>query len=243
MKKTYRILILTLVIGSFLMLTSNCSKDVNNKPTTSETAKDIDGNVYHTVTIGTQVWMVENLKTTNFRNGDPIPNVTDSAAWRNLRSAAYCNYNNDVTIGNKYGKLYNWFAINDSREITPSGWHIPTNDEWNTLISYVNANLNTSGGIAKALAAKTDWISSTDAGAIGNDLTKNNSSGFTAVPGGYCHSSGAFYSIGEDGDWWSSTEPNVYGVWVRSLHFNVSFLITGTTPNKENGFSVRCIKD
>ena len=110
------------------MLTGSYKKDSNNDPeqSQSETVKDIDGNVYHTVTIGTQIWMVENLKTTKYRNGDGIPNVTDNTQWGNLTTWAYCNYNNDAANGTKYGKLYNWYAVNDSRNIAPTGWHVPT---------------------------------------------------------------------------------------------------------------------
>ena len=105
-----------------LLLLSSCKKsDDSNNPTLSSTIKDIDGNTYTTVTIGTQIWMVENLKTTKFRDGSPIPNITDNTQWGNLSTAAYCNYNNDEATGTKYGKLYNWYSINDNRKITPTG--------------------------------------------------------------------------------------------------------------------------
>jgi len=206
------------------------------------TVPDIDGNVYHTVIIGSQVWMVENLKTTKYRNGDAIPTVTDATAWSILKTGAQCSYNNDAAIGAKYGKLYNWYAVNDSRNIAPTGWHVPTDAEWTTLTNYVSANLGTSGSIAKALASKTDWASSTNAGAVGNDLTKNNTTGFTALPGGYRSSYGSYLVIGSYGSWWSSTEYNTSSAWFRGLDCSYSNVSRGN-DYKGCGFSVRCVRD
>ena len=104
------------------------------------TFQDIDGNIYHTVTIGTQTWMLENLKTTKFRNGESIPNVTDNAAWAGLTSVAWCDYDNSASNGNIFGHLYNWYAATDSRNIAPAGWHVPTLEEWQTLEAYLIAN-------------------------------------------------------------------------------------------------------
>jgi len=212
------------------------------------TVSDIDGNIYHTVTIGTQVWMVENFKATKYRNGDAIPNVADSRSWVNLKSGAQCNYNNDEVLGNKYGKLYNWYAVNDSRKLAPAGWHIPSNDEWTALDNYVESNFGTSGNVGKALAAKTDWVSSSYEGVIGNDLLKNNASGFTALPGGvrtndFAKTNSSFIFVGENGYWWSSTEYQSYWAWDRFL-YNFSKDIDSYFYNdKINGQSVRCIKD
>jgi len=207
----------------FILLTitfSSCKSDSNEDPLVNNQGEvtDIDGNVYKTVTIGTQVWMAENLKTTKYRNGDPIPNITNGPEWNNLKTGAYCNYNNDIAISNKYGKYYNWYTVNDPRGIAPSGWHVPSVSEWETLEIYVSATLGTSGSVAKALAAKTDWVSSTNNDAPGNDLTKNNSSGFTGLPGGECfaYEEGLFKSIGYDGSWWSSSlGSNTNDAWNR----------------------------
>lgn len=233
------------------MLTTSCKKgDDNNDSSSSGTVKDIDGNVYHTVTIGTQVWMVENLKTTKYRNGSPIPNVTDNDQWGSLSTGAYCDYNNDAAIGVKYGKLYNWYAVNDIRNIAPTDWHVPTATEWTILEDYVAANLGTSGSVPKALASKTDWASSSSAGAIGNDLTKNNSSGFTALPGGGRFDSGNFRQsgiylfIGVYGSWWSSTTlntPNVLDAWERGLDYDYGVVYDHAA--KIEGYSVRCLRD
>jgi uncharacterized protein (TIGR02145 family) len=242
MKKKTSVLICSfLMMGVLVMLTNSCKEDDNND-TPANTIKDIDGNVYHTVTIGTQVWMVENLKTTKYRNGDAIPNVTDSAEWFNLATGAQCNYNHDAAIGNKYGKLYNWYAVSDIRNIAPTGWHVPTDAEWTTLEEYVAYNLGTSGSVAKALASKTDWVSSTDAGAVGNDLSKNNTSGFSGLPGGYRGDHGGFAGVGLYGGWWTSSEDGDDHAWIRGLNYHLPEVYR-LNYYKEGGSSVRCLRD
>lgn len=226
-----------------MILATSCKKDNNtDDPTQSGTVKDIDGNVYTTVTIGTQVWMVENLKVTKYRNGDPIPNVTDDIKWNNLTTGAQCNYMNDIAIGNKYGKLYNWYAVNDSRNLAPIGWHVPSDAEWTTLEIYISASLGTSGSIAKAMATKTDWLSSNIEGAIGNDLTKNDSSGFSALPAG--NRGESFHNIGIYNGWWCSTEYNADTTYALALGMNFrSSEVWRDNLLKGAGYSVRCIKD
>jgi len=207
---------------------------------------DIDGNTYTTIKIGSQEWMVENLKTTRYRNGDAIPNVTADGTWAALTTSAWCNYNNNAANGAIYGKLYNWYAVVDSRNLAPAGWHIPTDAEWTELENYLIANgynydgTTTGNKIAKSLAATTNWSTNTGTGTIGNDLTKNNSSSFTALPGGNRPS--FFGSIGGYGDWWSSTEYSTTKAWARYLGYNGADL-TRTDFNKYFGFSVRCIRD
>jgi uncharacterized protein (TIGR02145 family) len=205
------------------------------------TVKDINGNTYNTIIIGSQVWMVENLKTTKYRDGSPIPNVTDNNEWGNLTTGAQCNYNNNVANGTKYGKLYNWYAVNDSRNIAPTGWHVASDAEWDTLKTYVTANRGTFGSVAKALASTTDWASSTAAGAIGNDLTKNNTTGFTALPGGNRYLNGNYSNVGNYGGWWSSAEDSTSGAWIRYVYYSNSKMYRSYV--KEGGFSVRCVKD
>lgn len=238
-----------LIAGVIMILATSCNKrDITNEtiePAPSGTVTDIEGNVYNTLTIGTQVWMIENLKTTKYRNGNPIPNVTSYDEWFHLRTGAYCNYNNDVAIGAKYGKLFNWYAVNDSRNIAPVGWHVPSDEELTTLENYVDYHLGNSISVAKAHAAKTDWHSSPSDGAIGNDLTNNNSSGFSALPGGYRTDYGvSFYSVGSDGYWWSSTEykEDKHRAWIRIMGCSRKDIMR-TTHDKLYGFSVRCIKD
>jgi len=203
---------------------------------------DIDGNGYHIVTIGAQTWMVENLKTTKYSNGDPITNVTSDSKWEVLSTEAYCDYDNKPSKSAIYGKLYNWYAVNDKRNIAPTGWHVATYAEWNTLVNYVTANTGTSGSVAKALASTTNWVSSTGELEVGNDLTKNNSTGFTALPGGFRSNYGLCNLIGEYGSWWSSTDYNTNNAYYRSLT-NYSYGLGSRDINKKCGLSVRCLKD
>ena len=254
MKKNFRNWIYSIVIiGSFLMLTASCKKgDDSNNPTSSGTVKDVDGNVYHTVIIGTQVWMVENLQTTKYRNGDligtTIPDTLDINSQISPKYQwAFGGNENNVA---KYGRLYTWYAATDNRKIAPTGWHVPTDDEWTTLEDYLSNNLGISGSVAKTLAAKTDWSSSTIDGTIGNNLTKNNSSGFAALPGGYRLNlfNPIFRGVGNSGSWWSSTDSNAqYGwQWFRSLHSTSNYVYRGNGGDGGTGtagFSVRCVKD
>lgn len=205
------------------------------------TATDIDGNIYNMVTIGTQIWMKENLKTTKYRNGDVIPTITDGIEWSALKKGAQCNYNNDPANAAKYGKLYNWYAVYESRNIAPTGWHVATDVEWTTLTNYVSANLGNSGSIAKALASKTGWSYSINANAVGNDLTRNNSTGFSALACGKRNINGTFASIGDDGIWWSSTESSIGSAWYRDIDYGSASVYRDI--NQVYGFSVRCIKD
>jgi len=196
------------------------------------TVTDADGNVYQTITIGTQVWMVENLKTTKYKDGTPIPNVTDNAAWTALTTPAYCWYNNDATAyKNTYGALYNWYTVNTGK-LAPSGWHVPTEVEWKTLINYVKANLGISETLAQAFMSNQNW--SVD---FTTNLYKNNNSGFSAIPSGYRYNDG-FNSSGEDTVLMGT---NVC-LYITPGYLNgVVFIVE--TDNKANGFSVRCIKD
>ncbi|MEI6752600.1 MAG: fibrobacter succinogenes major paralogous domain-containing protein [Paludibacter sp.] len=203
--------------------------------------KDVDGNFYRTIKIGSQTWMVENLKTNKYNDGSAIPAVTDNTVWRNLTTGACCNYNNDAANAAKYGKLYNWYAVNTGK-LAPAGWHVPTDAEWTTLENYVKANLGASVSVAKALAATTDWDASTSAGVIGNDLKKNNSSGFSALSGGNRDSNGTFDHVGNYGAWWSSTEIGSSHAWYRNLYYSDEHL-SQSNYDKQDGFSVRLIKD
>jgi len=215
--------------------------------TSGITVTDLDGNVYHTVTIGTQIWMTENLKTTLYNDGTAIPSVTDDKAWWNLTTPGYCWYNNDAaTYKNTYGALYNWYSVNTGK-LAPTGWHVPSDAEWTTLENYLTANGynndgSTSGNyFAKSLSATTSWDINTGTSTIGNDLSKNNRTGFSALPGG-ARNGIWFFNAGAHGYWWSSSE-YFYGVaWVRGLNYD------GSGMDLDNcyetyGFSVRCVKD
>ena len=195
------------------------------------TVLDIDNNVYHTRTIGTQVWMVENLKVTRYRNGDLIPNVTDGTVWSNLTTGAYCNYDNDAGNATPYGRLYNWYAVNDARSICPSGWHVPTDAEWTTLSTYLGGE-NVAGGKLKE-TGNAHWQ---------NNQGATNETGFTALPGGTCKLNGIFGSIGLYGYYWSSTQLNDQSAWHYKMNFDNSYLLY-SNYNKYIGISVRCIQD
>jgi uncharacterized protein (TIGR02145 family) len=214
-----------------------------NPPEFGGTVKDIDGNEYHTVTIGNQTWMIENLKATHFADSTSIPLIADSAAWRNLKTPGYCWYNNDsIQFNTTYGALYNWYAVN-SGKLAPRGWHVATEAEWATLESNVTKYLYTSGSLSKILAAKTNWISSTATGAIGNVLTINNSSGFNALPGGLRENNKrTFHAMDSTGAWWTST--NKSDTTSLSLMMRCDFnSVDRINKHKWKGLSVRCIKD
>ena len=198
----------------------------------NETITDIDGNVYKTVKIGTQVWMAENLKVTHYRNGDPILNITDNTQWDSLTTGAYCNYNNDPNNAITYGRLYNWYAVTDSRNLAPIGWRVPTDAEWQTLINYLGGD-DVAGGKIKE-AGTTHW-SSPNTGAT-------NESGFTALPGGYRYYYGYFLNLGDLANFWSSTESNSDDAWYRVLYFN-NANVYRCNDSKRSGLSVRLVRD
>lgn len=198
---------------------------------TEITVTDIDGNVYHTVTIGTQVWMVENLKTTKYRDGTSIPNVTDNAAWDNLTTGAYCDYNNTPSNSATYGRLYNWYAATDAHNIAPTGWHVPTDAEWSTLTTYLGGE-SVAGGKLKEIGT-THWA--------GPNTGATNETGFTALPSGY--RDGSFYYVGISGWWWSATESIVAThAYLRFMSYYYSD-VDGYGISKERGLSIRCVRD
>ena len=178
-----------------------------------------------TIVIGTQQWSRLNLDVVTYRNGDIIPQVTDEATWNSLTTGAWCYYNNDPANGARYGKLYNWYAVNDPRGLAPTGWHIPTNAEWGVLIDKLNSY---PGDLDKKLkAVGADWQSNTAA---------TNESGFTGLPGG-TRSLGSFSRLGQIGMWWSSgTCQYAY------MQYNSSSL-SRSGSNSEFGISVRCVRD
>lgn len=210
------------------------------------TVSDIDGNNYKIVTIGTQVWMAENLKTTRYQNGDSIPCITDYTSWGALRNGAYCNYNNDTTNASKYGHLYNWYTVTDHRNIAPVGWHVPTDAEWTTLSLYLtNSGFGFEGSgddVAKSMAATSGWKTSSTAGALGNEQISNNSSGFATLPGGYRNAVGTFTGLIDYSFWWSTSAFSAGYVWNRYLYYANKGVYRGSS-NENYGFSVRCVKN
>lgn len=227
----------------FFIFTYSCTNKRSN-----ETITDIDGNVYHTIKIGTQTWMIENLRTTKYNDGTSIPYVNDAMVWFSLTSPGYCYYNNDVANKYTYGALYNWYTINTDK-LAPTGWHVPSDADWTTLENYLIANGYNFDGttndtkIAKSMASKTGWSISTNAGSIGNNLTNNNSSGFEGLPGGYRIDIGAFHDFGNYGLWWSSTEFSENGAWSCFMSYDNGDIFRENLYLKRYGFSVRCIRD
>lgn len=198
----------------------------------AQTVTDYDGNVYNTVTIGTQVWLVENLKVTHYNNGDPIPNVTGNTEWFNLTTGAYCDYSNVPANSTTYGRIFNSYVVDDSRGLCPTNWHVPTNAEWSTLTTFLGG-LSIAGGKLKE-AGTTHWNSpNTDA---------TNESGFTALPGGGRGDYGSFIGIGQYGTWYSSTEANPGFFWHRGMSYTSGEVTDGYGAGMY-GFSVRCIYD
>ena len=188
--------------------------------------------VAHDVTIGTQIWTGCNLDVATYRNGDVIPKVTDPTAWNALTTGAWCYYNNDPLNESIYGKLYNWYAVNDTRGLAPTGYHVPTDTEWTTLTTFLGGD-SVAGGKMKETGF-CHWLSpNTDATDI---------SGFTGLPGGYHAGSGDYFGIGFYGYWWSSSEGDTDEAWRRYLNINVGDAYRDT-KNKRSGLSVRLVKD
>ena len=199
--------------------------------TTSNKIKDADGNIYTSVTIGIQEWMSENLITTKYADGTPIPNVTDSTQWGNLITGAWSHYDNDSQNDRRYGKLYNWHAASDLRNVCPIGWHLPSDAEWTVLNDYLSVNGH-SGTEGTTLKSTSGW-------------SRNNGTddyGWFGLPGGYRNNDGVFYFIANVGSWWSSSEGKTNNSWYRLLNYN-NDKVYRNSFSKRNGFSVRCLRD
>lgn len=225
--------------------------------TTTIQVTDFDDNTYNTVKIGDQLWFQENLKATHYRNGDAIPNVTDLSTWSNLTSGAYCNYDNDASNGDLYGRLYNAYATVDNRNLCPAGWRIPTEYDWIVLENYLITNgynydgTNTENKIAKSMASETGWDPSATDGAVGKPdyPAYRNKSGFTGLPGGFLYpvttTLPGFNRIGSGAVWWTSTEVDPAHTTAASIWWdwaNETRTMYGTGDLKNSGFSVRCLQ-
>ncbi|NLD93229.1 MAG: hypothetical protein GX639_11250 [Fibrobacter sp.] len=210
--------------------------------------KDIDGNVYDTVRIGSQTWMVQNLKTTKYNDGTPIPYVSDSADWANSISSAYCWPDGNTSNGAVYGALYNQFAAR-SVSIAPFGWHVPSKVEWDTLCNYLIFNgysyngSTTENFVAQSMAGKTGWFYSSDEGTPGYDTALNNKSGFTALPAGARSEDGNYGLFGETCVWWSTTQIRETLYWTPTIGYNGTYFLTGMHYFEKSGYSIRCIKN
>jgi len=188
-------------------------------------------NISDTIRIGTQLWMSKNLDVLTYRNGDTIPQLTDSTAWANATTGAWCYYNNNPSHGTIYGRLYNWYAVNDSRGLTPLGWHVPTDAEWTTLTVFLGS-VFVAGGKMKEVG--TSHWQSPNTGAT-------NESGFTALPGGY-RTLAAFMNINTYSIWWTSSSNGASSAYFRYLYYDNDDIMK-SSYNKGYGFSIRCVKD
>jgi len=193
---------------------------------------DGEGNIYHTTIIGTQVWLVENLVATKYRNGDPVPLISENSQWEALSTGAYSSQLNDPANSTIYGHLYNWYTVADIRKIAPAGWHIPSETEWTTLMDYLGGEPNAGGKLKETGLAH--WLSPNDGA--------TNETGFTALPGGYRNSNGSFSNPGYLGVWWSTSEQSINDAYAL-FTYNAGTQLHGEPNDKNLGFSIRCIMD
>lgn len=199
---------------------------------TTGTVTDIDGNVYHTITIGTQTWMVENLRTTKYNDGNDIPMISDCDTWSAMTTPAYCWYSNDSIVNSvTYGALYNWYAVNTGK-LCPAGWHVPTESDWNTLIAYLGGD-EVAGGKLKETGIG-HWLDP-NAGAT-------NETGFTALPAGSRWDFCFFNFLTYDCFWWSASQYDNDNAYYRQIEFTYPDMYSGSTY-KHCGLSVRCVKN
>jgi uncharacterized protein (TIGR02145 family) len=237
MKKQNAFLVFFLIVMATGILVISCSKPESRSLfSEDEPVTDYDGNTYKTVKIGNQIWMAENLRTTRYNNGESIPEVVTDTDWAKLTTGAYCWYNNDIASCTKSGALYNWFAVHDNRNLAPTGWHIPTDDEWFILEQQLGGR-NTAGGRMKS---STTWKSPNTGG--------DNSSGFAAVPGGFRN---GMYGNCDQFDilayWWTATESDITIMedklaWFRIVGYDNTDICRASI-NEKSGISVRCVKD
>jgi len=212
------------------------NEPISTKPITGKFTDPRDGgSTYHTVKINDQIWMSENLAVSTFRNGDIIPEVKTAEAWKKAgeeKRPAWCYYNND-TKKDDYGKLYNWYAVHDSRGLASKGWHIPSDEEWTKLTNFLQEDL-----AVKKMKAPEGWIT---------NGSGSNESGFEGVPGGFRSNLGVFKELGNYAGWWSSSSSQAEGAWHRALYNTNAGLASKEVYKgeayKASGLSVRCIKD
>jgi uncharacterized protein (TIGR02145 family) len=245
--KKYFFTILVLLIFVACQNDDGSSTNNNPDPAVNGTVTDINGNVYNTIKIGTQTWMAENLKVTNYRNGDLLPQGYSAGTWssgqgweylNNKLIGACCSYDESTSNLTTYGLLYNWYAVSDPRGLAPVGWHIPTKEEWITLSEYLGGD-NLAGG---QLKATTLWASP--------NTGASNSSGFRALPGGGRsnhqrpgHAVGEFGGLLLVGQWWTSTDFDEINSEAVLLYYNDNIFRISSTGDKGGGLSIRCVKD
>lgn len=232
-KKSLMVIHLPVVSVLLLILATGCKKEKDDP-----VIKDGDGNVYSTITIGTQIWLTENLKTTKLTDGTVIPHIEDNTFWANTNSPDYCWYNNEINNKNTYGALYNWHAVSTGK-LCPSGWHVPSVSELNDLVDFLGGE-SVAGGKLKT----TGTIEGGDGLWYQQNVDATNTTEFSAVPGGLRNNNGLFFDLGFGGVWWTSTQnPPDLAYYYFINNFNAEFSISITGTFKRAGFSVRCIKD
>ena len=194
-------------------------------------ATDVDGNTYQSVIIGTQEWMVENLRTKKYLDGTAIPNVASNTQGFPLSTAAWSHFDNDNKYDTIYGKLYNWYAV-ETGKLCPAGWHVPTDAEWNVLTDYLGANGH-SGTEGTALKATSGW---------NNNGNGTDDYGWLGLPGGCRNPNGSFYAIGRSGYCWSSSQTSAWDACYLHLGDNDDY-VGRDSYDKRYGYSVRCFRD
>ena len=233
--KNHLVILRVILALSLLSVLYGCKKETLSGSGVTNT--DPDGNTYSTVTIGTQVWMASDLKTTKYRDGTPIPLVTDNTAWSKLSTPGYCWYNNDVAANkDTYGVLYNWYTVNTGK-LCPTGWHVPTDAEWTTLTTFLGGETGAGGKLKET--GTSHWASPNTAA--------TNTTGFTALPGGCRYGEPTFFSeatfsyIGYCGGWWSSSDDTQLA-YLRYMFYFYS-TVNRDFGYKNYGLSVRCLRD
>ncbi len=255
-----------IILGIFLMTTiSSCDKESSRSHTyeiMKDAVTDIDGNHYDAVQIGEQIWMIQNLRTTRFADGTEIPLSTEPTVYFGSNWPVGTPYrwapNDDAMNADKFGWLYNWDAVVRGDEgsqqnpsglqgICPDGWHVPSDAEWTELTDYVSSDRKmrssprAESAIAQAMAAQTDWEQGTDKGDVGYDLSKNNATGFSALPAGIAGFT--FHTFGNSGYFWTSTKGGYYQqAYIRCFH-SANNDVFRNSWSTEEGLSVRCVKD
>jgi len=217
---------ITTLVYCLILVINSCGPD-KDKPETQPPVDSVIVTTLKEVTIGNQVWTSKNLDVSTYRNGDDIPLVEDTEKWINLTTGAWCYYENKTGKGSTYGKLYNWYAVNDPRGLAPKGYHIPSDAEWSILTTYLGTDA------AAKMKSTTGW---------NEDGNGNNTSGFAGLPGGARDSNGSFDFIGAYGYWWSSSEYYANNAWYRSLSYPNGDVYRSSFF-KQFGFSVRCLRD
>lgn len=229
-----RILIFLSLFSGLAILLPSCEKNNDDR-----TVSDQDGNIYHTVTIGTQTWMSDNLKAIHYNDGTPINNIKDNTEWSIAVSGAYCWQSNDTLNREPYGALYNWFAVQTGK-LCPAGWHIPSDDEWTALTEYLGG-ADTAASQLKETGF-THWMYP--------NMGATNSSGYSALPGGYRNNAGSYKRtftvngevMGNFGYWWTSTEADTYKSLARNMYSDI-YRVGELSADKKYGLSIRCLRD